>query len=386
MLAILAGKDKTMMNANRTIFGVLLLSAFAQLAQPKCLLFARASEESQAVSDQTPWTPDRAWAWFKEASPIRGVNYEPRTAVNVTDIWQSETFDLKTIDQELGWAQSAGYNNLRTSIQYLVWEHDPEGFKKRMDQFLAVADKHGMRVMPVLFDDCAHSGREPYLGKQDDPIPGVHNSQWVPSPGHERVTNRAAWPMLEKYIKDIVGTFGGDRRVLIWDLYNEPGNYRMGEKSLPLVEAAFAWARSVHPSQPLTTAVWGDFNGTMSHRMMQLSDIVSFHSYDVPERVISKIEICRTMGRPMLCTEWLFRQDGNTFAAILPIFAEHNVGWYSTALVAGKIQAYMPRGSKKGDPMPKVWQHDVFWPDGTPYDPAEIELIKAWRPANPDKR
>jgi hypothetical protein len=242
-----------------------------------------------------------------------------------------------------------------------------------------------MKVMPVLFDDCSR-GKDPYLGKQDEPIPGVHNSRWVPSPGLERVTNRAEWPMLEKYIKDIVGTFGGDRRVLIWDLYNEPGNSRMGEKSLPLVEAAFAWARSVHPSQPLTTAVWEDFNSAMSHRMMQLSDIISFHAYDVPEMVKSKIEICRTMGRPMLCTEWLRRQAGNTFAAILPIFAEYNVGWYHSSLVVGKIQAYMPWGSLKGDPMPKVWQHNVFWPDGKPYDPAEIEMVKAWRPANPDKR
>ena len=374
------------MNANRAVFGILALSAFAHLAQPKCLLLARASEESQAVSDQNPWTPDRAWVWFKQASPIRGVNYEPRTAVNDTDIWQAETFDLKIIDQELGWAQNAGYNNLRVFMQYLVWEHDPEGLKKRIDQFLSVADRHGMKVMPVLFDDCAFAGKEPYLGKQDDPIPGVHNSQWVPSPGLRRVTDRTEWPKLEKYVKDIVGTFGKDRRVSIWDLYNEPGNSGMGEKSLPLVEATFGWARSVHPSQPLTTAVWSDFNGRMSQRMMRLSDITSLHAYYAPEMLKSKIETCRTTRRPILCTEWLRRQAGNTSAAILPIFAAYNVGWYSTALVVGKIQAYMPWCSVEGDPMPKVWQHNVFWADGTPYDPAEIELIKSWRPANLDKR
>ena len=358
-----------MMNPNRPVLGIVILSAFAYMAQPKSLLLARASEETQAVSDQVPWTPDRAWEWFKAASPIRGVNYEPRTAVNDTDIWQAETFDLKIIGQELGWAQGAGYNNLRVFMQYLVWEHDPEGLKKRIDQFLTIADKHGMKVMPVLFDDCAFAGKEPYLGKQDDPIPGVHNSQWVPSPGHERVTNKAEWPELEKYVKDIVGTFSKDRRISIWDLYNEPGNDGMREKSQPLVETAFAWARSVHPSQPLTTAAWTDFNGVMSHRQMQLSDIVSFHGYDPPEMLTSKIEICRTMGRPMLCTEWLRRQVGNTFAAILPIFAEYNVGWYSTALVVGKIQAYMPWGSHEGDPMPKVWQHDVSGPMAHPMTP-----------------
>ena len=71
---------------------------------------------------------------------------------------------------------------------------------------------------------CSFAGKEPYLGPQDDPVPGVHNSAWVPSPGLKRVTDRAVWLDLEKYVRDIVGHFKDDRRVLIWDLYNEPGN------------------------------------------------------------------------------------------------------------------------------------------------------------------
>ena len=59
---------------------------------------------------------------------------------------------------------------------------------------------------------------------------------------------------MEKYIKDIVGAFGQDRRVLMWDLYNEPGNSGMGNNSLPLVEATFAWARAANPSQPKRAA------------------------------------------------------------------------------------------------------------------------------------
>jgi hypothetical protein len=190
------------------------------------------------------------------------------------------------------------------------------------------------------------------------------------------VTDRSVWHDLEKYVKDIVGAFGNDRRVLIWDLYNEPGNSDMGEKSLPLSEAAFTWARGTNPSQPLTIGAWADFHSPMSKRLMELSDIISFHAYDDVNGVESKIEICQSFGKPLICTEWLRRQAGNTFAQILPIFAEYHIGWYHWGLVAGKTQTYMPWGSKEGDAMPTVWQHDVFYADGEPYDQQEIELIR----------
>jgi hypothetical protein len=297
----------------------------------------------------------------------------------MTEMWQKETFDSMTIDEELGWAEKAGYNSLRVFVQYLVWKDDPEGLKGRMDEFLTIAERHRIRVMFVPFCDCAFAGREPYLGKQDEPVPGVHNSGWVPSPGLKRVVDRAAWPDLERYIKDLVGRFGNDRRVLIWDLYNEPGNSRMGEKSLPLAAAAFRWAREAKPSQPLTIGAWTNFDGRMSKALMEMSDVVSFHGYDGPAGVVGKSQICRGYNRPVLCTEWLHRQSGNTFETILPIFAEDRIGSYHWGLVAGRTQTYMPWGSKRGDSLPKVWQHDVFRADGKPYDAKEFELLRQYR-------
>jgi len=335
------------------------------------------SGSREAVKNR--WSKDKAWQWYRKVSPLRGCNYLPRTAVNMTEMWQADTFDPRTIDEELGWAEKAGYNSVRIYLQYLVWNDDPERLKKRLDEFLTIADKHGISSMLILFCDCAFSGKEPYLGKQDEPIPGVHNSGWVPSPGLKRVADKSVWPDLEKYVKDIVGSFGKDERVLMWDLYNEPGNSRMGEKSLPLAEAAFRWARATNPSQPLTTGAWAGFQSRMSKRLMELSDIVSFHGYDRVGGIRGKLKICQEYGRPVICTEWLRRGVGNTFYAVLPIFAEHNTGWYNWGLVAGRTQTYMPWGSKRGDPMPKIWQHDIFHPDGTPYDTKEIELIRRFK-------
>lgn len=324
--------------------------------------------------------PDQAWKWHKHASPIRGCNYVPRTAINSIEMWQQETFDLKVIDQELGWAQAVGFNSIRVFLHFIVWEADPAGFLARFGEFLTVAARHKINCMPVLFCDCSFGRMEPSLGKQREPIPGVHNSGWIPSPGFARADDRSIWPKLKQYVTAVVGQFAGDPRVLLWDVYNEPGNSGRGERSRPLLEACFDWARDANPSQPLTAGPWEHFQTgehALSNCMFELSDVISFHSYDAPAETISKIRFCQTYHRPVICTEWLNRLSGNTFAAILPIFREHNVGWYQWGFVAGRTQTYLPWGSKEGDPTPPIWQHDLLHPDGRPFDSLELELLKS---------
>lgn len=326
------------------------------------------------------WSQGKAWAWYAEVGQILGCNYLPRTAVNVTDIWQDESFDPKIIDEELGWAQKAGYNSLRVFVQYAVWEEDAEALRQRIDQFLTIADRHGMRVMLVLFDDSSSLGREPYIGKQNELVPSLYNSGGVPAPGHQRVNDCPAWPDLERYIKDLIGHFHNDRRILIWDLYNKPEMSGQDDKSLSLVKAAFRWARQAEPTQPLTAGAYSvNMEDSMSKTTMELSDVISFRSYGSSEAVSNTINICRRYNRPILCTEWLDRGLNNRFETILPIFAKERVGSYHRGLVAGQTQTHRPWDSKKGDPMPKVWSHNVFHPDGAPYDPNEIELIRNFK-------
>ena len=78
--------------------------------------------------------------------------------------------------------------------------------------------------MLTLMDDCGFSGDVPYLGPQKPPVPGKHNSQAAASPGRDKVCDPDCWPQIERYIRDVVRQFRADKRVLLWDLYNEPGN------------------------------------------------------------------------------------------------------------------------------------------------------------------
>ncbi len=324
------------------------------------------------------WSPEEANRWYAEIDAIRGCNYLPRSAVNSTEMWQAETFDADTITEELAWAGAAGFNAARVFLQFLVWQADPAGLKRRIDQFLDIASSNGVKAMFIVFDDCAFAGKEPYLGPQDDPVPYVHNSGWTPSPGLTRVTDRSVWSQLKDYVVDIVGSFADDERVQIWDLYNEPGNSDLGEKSLPLVEAAFAWAREAGAQQPLTTSIWrlhDDYD--MSERILELSDVTSFHHYDATG-IKEVIQRCQAYGRPVLCTEWLRRVVGQTVELILPIFARERVGWYNWGLVSGRTQTYLDWRRELNGPDSKTWQHDIFHADGSPYDQAEIELIQAF--------
>ena len=58
-----------------------------------------------------------------------------------------------------------------------------KGFLKRVDQFLEIADKHGIGVMLVPLDGVWDP--QPKLGKQREPRPHVHNSGWLQAPGAE---------------------------------------------------------------------------------------------------------------------------------------------------------------------------------------------------------
>lgn len=328
----------------------------------------------------TGWSPQRAQEWYARVSPVVGCNYLPRTAINTTELWQAESFDPATIEEELGWAAAAGYNSLRVFVQYLVWRQDPDGLLQRMERFLGIAAGEGMRVTFTLFDDCAFAGREPYLGRQDDPVPNVHNSGWTPSPGLRLVAERSVWPQLEDYIRAVVGAFGRDGRVLCWDLYNEPGNSELHEQSTPLVEASFAWARLEQPQQPLTTAVWRGnreamFEDPMSQVIFAASDVISFHCYE-PQKMAAVVARCKSFGRPVICSEWLHRPYGQTVAATLPVFAREQIGWYNWGLVVGRTQTWLDWRRERNTTPAGRWQHDLFHADGRPYDEAEIALIR----------
>lgn len=324
--------------------------------------------------EATRWSAEKAWEWYDAQPWLLGCNFIPSTAINQLEMWQAETFDPATIDRELGWAAGLGMNTARVFLHDLLWETDRAGFLARLDQFLTLCQARRIRPLLVFFDDCWNQHPQP--GPQPAPKPGIHNSGWVQSPSTDVVQDPTSWGRLEGYVRGVLAAFRRDRRILAWDLYNEPGNNRLHEASLPLLKALFAWARAAGPEQPLTVGLWYD-QPELNAYQLEASDIISFHQYrKPPEELLKQIHELKSHGRPVVCTEYMARQAGSTFQRYLPVFKEEGVGAYNWGLVSGKTQTIYPWGSPGGEPEPNPWFHDIFRPDGSPFDPAEVDFIR----------
>jgi len=368
-----------------------------------CLSFQNCTKKSEDKKDESAaeqkttvreiWTKEKAKDWYGKQEWIVGADFLPSTAINQLEMFQAASFDTATINKELGWAEDIGMNTMRVYLHDLLWQQDSTGFMKRLDTFLTIADNHKIKPVFVLFDSCWDPF--PKLGTQRGPKPGVHNSGWVQSPGLEALKDSTQYPRLERYVKGVVGELAQDDRVLAWDIWNEPDNPNTSSYGkvelpnkvdyvLPLMTKAFAWARSANPEQPLTAGIWaGDWTSHETLKPIEKvsvdqSDVISFHNYDSAQEFEKRIKQLQQYDRPLICTEYMSRGNGSFFEGSLPIAKKYNVGAINWGLVSGKSQTIYPWDSwkKTYTSEPKLWFHDIFRKDGTPYKQAEVDLIK----------
>ena len=349
------------------------------------------------------WTVRKAELWWAQQDWVCGFNFLPSSAVNFLEMWHRATFDPVTIQRELGWAADLGFNALRVNLHYLAWKHDWDGLHERLEWLLATAYELGLQTVPCFFDDCGFGGFEPAYGPQPDPVPGLHNSRAVASPGRAALLDQAEWPGYEAYVRDIIRAHRTDARILFWDLYNEPGNrmvfeptgYRVyepdfTEASRRLMHACFEWCRDEAPVQPLTVAAWSTplpgsdaapYQTDMDREALALSDIVTFHAYWDTPHVRGFIDHLAKEGRPMLCTEWMARPVGSRITDQLPLFQSSKVGCFQWGLVKGRTQTHLPWPADLvalhgGTADRSIWFHDLLDETGCPYDRAETALLK----------
>jgi hypothetical protein len=382
----------------------------------------------------TRWTAAAATAWFTSKPRIMGFNLVPSTAGNTTEIWQTPVpnanpelnvvgFDPATIQSELQLAHATGYNSVRIFIQYLVWKDNPTLLKSRFSQVLTWAASNNITVVPVLFDDCVfpatnlvfpdnqvvrdylrdnlnnisleearetYGGRvDPFLGVQDDIIPGMILSNWTPCPGRKIGTSRLKQAELREYVQDMVGTYKNDSRILFWDLFNEP-NPSGGDGgmtgTISFLRLVFSWAREVGPTQPLTVGPFKEFGELgFAREIYKMSDIITFHRYASNNDVGLTIDELRgyaeNTGYPVVCTEWFARAADADVGGGLQKFTQKNAGSFMWGFVNGRSQAQYPWYN-----LPYMgvasqgWFHDIYNLNHTPYRASDISAIWANRP------
>ncbi len=341
------------------------------------------------------WSEQRANDWKQKNGWLVGCNYIPASAINQLEMWQEESFNIPEINKELSLAHELGFNTIRVFLHHLLWEQDKDGFINRLDQFLAVAANYHIKPMLVLFDGVWNPYPKP--GKQSDPKKNVHNSGWVQSPGMELLKNVHACDNLKGYIEGVVSKFKDDDRILMWDMFNEPDNLNVASYrehtvenlnkaslALTLLKKTHTWIKSIDPIHPVTAGPWqGDWTNDetlseLDYYMFHCSDIITFHSYEDKAGLENKIRQLLRFKRPMLCTEYMARPFDSTFQNVLPVMKYHEVGAYNWGLVAGKTQTNCAWESWDylDGKEPEVWFHDIFHPNGEPYNHEEVSFLK----------
>lgn len=356
---------------------IFVFCALASLAQPR------------------RWTPAEADQWYSREPWIVGANFIPSSASNELEMWQAGTFDPLTIDRELGWAESLGMNSARVFLHYLLWQKDSSAFEKRINIYLKTAERHHIKTIFVLLDSCWDPF--PEIGPQPPPKRGVHNSRWVQSPGAPVLMDAKKYDDLLGYVQGVIYDYRSDKRILAWDLWNEPDNTNTSSygrveptNKVALVTAllprVFEYARAATPSQPITAGLWhGDWSSpdkldAIEKTIVDNSDVISFHNYAKPDEFEKRVGWLKAFGRPILCTEYMARPQGSTFQAILPIAKKDHVAAINWGLVAGKTQTIFAWDTWKApstETEPKVWFHDILRPNGVPYSVEEVEFLRS---------
>lgn len=366
----------------RSLAGVVGAAARTHGPGPSPLLVPRAR-----------WSATRAQEWAARTGWLLGCNFSPSTAGNQLELWQAATFDPETIDRELGWAADLGMNSIRLFLHDLAYEVDPVGFLDRVDEVLGIADHHQISVMPVLFDGIWDP--DPRPGPQREPRPGIHNSTWLQGPGATIVADRTRWAALRPYVDAVLGRFGTDPRVVVWDLFNEPDSpnpaharrdpAHKAELIGDLLELVWNWAEAADPDQPLTVGVYlfphrhPERASRVARTAIERSDVISFHSYAAEPGLVAAIDELSRHGRPLVCTEWMGRPTSPV--ALARVLRDRGVGAYTWGLVDGRTQTRFPWTSwvrRSGPDTP--WFHDLLHADGRPYRAAEADLLRELSP------
>ncbi|NLB91719.1 MAG: cellulase family glycosylhydrolase [Clostridiales bacterium] len=350
------------------------------------------------------WTKEQIWDWYDSLPWITGFNFYPSTTINQVEFWQSYDHNrvFTDIGKELSLAQSLGFNSLRTLFPFELWRMDSTLFFTHIDEFLSLCDAFGISVMPVLFDDCCmpkEKQKPIQLGKQPDPVPGYFGGSPVSpfedttSIGYNPTDAPGMDAVVRDYIHELAEHYRNDPRILIWNIWNEPGNSGRGSTSLPMMENVFSWLREEDVSQPLTADVFAAMPGKpfpdaylknpkieseIELKAIELSDIISFHYYGDYVHTRNYISDLRAYGRPIICDEWLHRPMRSFIQTHLPLFKREKIGSYFFGFVNGKNQFHEPWEYLKAreDMDFSLWMHDIFHSNFVPYDDEEIQVIR----------
>lgn len=295
------------------------------------------------------WTAEQCAAWQAEYGPIRGINC-PYPACSALS--QEEAIAI---------CAHMGYNSVRW------WPNggSVDAYIQSVEQWAAWADKYGMTVSPVfsfVYGFYGENGSESSLKS------------------------------METWVRRITRHFRGDKRIVLWDIWNEP-NMSDGktEGMMSWISQMVKWMQQEGCTQPISSSiVWdtgvGLNNATATGQRLirenteRLMDVHNYHDYSCQDGFNQETpsmyaRLKRLGDRPLVCTECMTRVNGSTYARTLIDFAKYNINFYTWGLSAcdPNWEVKWDRSTfYNWDPM----FHNALYADNEPYNESEPQWVK----------
>ena len=302
----------------------------------------------------------QAWRWQKEIGEIRGFN-QPELA-----------YPGMQRDQILRKAAELGLNSVRSWVGGGTVEEQIAFIRRYVED----CSRYGLTYSPVL------SFYERYY--------------------HDKsITEEERLRRAEDYVRRVVRAFAGDRRIAMWDIWNEPSTETNDEtmRQMQWLERMVMWCRSENPVQPITSSIFwegGQYDTTTVHyaRRMEverLMDIHNIHTYRFLEAEhAAPADVIRRMkqqdGRPLVSSECLARTVSGGLTRTLKLFAREHVNFYLWGLYLTDNRNWSVQwGRTSYDPYEPIF-HDLLYSDGSAYDYRELDALRRFRFAQPGEQ
>lgn len=313
-----------------------------------------------------------------------GANYTPAYAVNQVQFWHD--FRAEVVEKELEAAQKYfGIKTLRVYLHNINFDEEKKVFMTNLEKFLVICEKHGVKPGFVFFDDC-HRDEGIFLDKPTTPIKGFHNGRWAWCP-QKRQRDPENLEKFKPYVQEVIRAHRTDKRVLWWEIFNEPAPGAKYSRRLSV--AGYRWAKEVKPIQPVLNCFhnkgWTDTDVT---------DIVDAHIYrwnpsawdrlanaNIKKGTVFTEAGARwnaprpSNGEPCEVLKWLQRRRAS---------ARSTPGVYLCwELMVGNSNCRWYWGTKPDTPEPTIPWCGLMWPDATPVSLAEAEAVHRYVTARP---
>ena len=305
------------------------------------------------AKERKQWTEKQAWDWEKKVGTIIGFNQPESAYPGMTNL------------EILRKAADLGFNSVRFWLKGADVNAQIAYIKKMADE----AESCGMTISPVL------SLQREYFNDKEN----------------EKENLKKA----EELVKTLIRPFANDERIVLWDIWNEPG-FKTGDpetfREMEWLEKMVHWCREENLCQPITASIiWdpdrdADVSSPTWEKRRQVEammDLHNFHSYDCARNFGAEIDytldrIRKISNRPIVCTEAMIRVNGSSVQRTLPVFAREHVHVYLWGLYNNDWNWSVKWGRSTYDAFDPMF-HDFLWADGDAYDAREFPFIKNFR-------